>query len=420
MTDGLKPLPRDIAQRFSWTKDARIERVIAALEAVERDCVRFVGGCVRDGFLGVEPEDIDLATTLTPERVIAALKAAHLGVAPTGVEHGTVTAISDHKGVEVTTLRADVSTDGRRATVAFTRDWKVDAERRDFTVNALYLTPSLDLFDPVGGLADLDARRVRFIGDPDRRIEEDYLRILRFFRFSARFASAFDEPGLEACTRLKDGIKRLSAERVGDELTKLLSLPAPAASLAKMVAAGILGEVWGAEPDLETFFRMKAIAPGAPAPLGLAALYGKSGEGVDARLRLSNAQSHRRRAAVDNAARVDRGFDEKSARASLYRMGADAWRDACLLAEASFLARAKTDAARDDALLKLADLPDRWPPPPLPFSGKDALAAGLSEGPNVAAAIKAAERRWIDEDFPPRERAFEIFAEEVRRLISKG
>lgn len=420
MTGELNPLPSEVAQRFSWTRDARIERVIQALEAVERDSARFVGGCVRDSLLGVEPKDIDVATTLTPDRVIEALKAAHLGFAPTGVEHGTVTAISDHKGVEVTTLRADVSTDGRRATVAFTRDWKIDAQRRDFTVNALYLTPALEFFDPVGGLADLVARRVRFIGDPDRRIEEDYLRILRFFRFSARFSAAFDEPGLEACTRLKDGIGRLSAERVGDELMKLLSLPSPEASLAKMAAAGILGEVWGAAPDLEVFSRVKAIAPGAPAPLGLAALYGKSGEGVDSRLRLSNAQSHRRRAAVENALRIDRGFGEKAARAALYHMGADAWRDACLLAEATYLARAKLKAARDDALEQLAGLPDRWPPPRLPLTGKDALAAGLTEGPDVAAAIKAAEKRWVDEDFPPRVRAFEIFAEEVRRLISKG
>ena len=201
------PLTEEQRAHFSWLTAPHLVKVIAALEAAEPHSARFVGGCVRDSLLGAKPKDFDVATALTPDAATAALKAAGLGVAPTGVEHGTVTAIADHKGVEVTTLRADVSTDGRRATVAFTRDWATDAGRRDFTVNAIYLTPDAKLYDPVGGVADAMAKRVRFIGAPEARIREDYLRILRFFRFSARFCETFDAAGLAACAALKDGMK---------------------------------------------------------------------------------------------------------------------------------------------------------------------------------------------------------------------
>lgn len=419
MTRDLRSLPPDAARRFAWVKERRIRRVIEALESAAPQSARFVGGCVRDSLLGLEPNDIDIATTLTPDEVIEALKAARLGFAPTGIEHGTVTAIADHKGVEVTTLRADISTDGRRATVKFTRDWEVDAGRRDFTVNALYLTPALEIVDSVGGLHDLSARRIRFIGEPADRIREDYLRILRFFRFSARLAESFDAAGIAACAAHKDGMKRLSAERIGDEVMKLLSLPSPQAAVSAMAATGVLGEIWGASPQIETLARMKSIAPHAPAALGLAALYGAAGEGLDERLRLSNAHSHRRRAAVANAALIEREWSESAARAALYFMGVDAWRDACLIAEAAFLAGDGDPAARDAAFEALAALPDRWPPPERPFSGKDALALGLKQGPPVATAIKAAEKRWVEEGFPPQPRAMEILAEEASRLISR-
>lgn len=417
MSTRLTPLLPEQRRGFEWTNGAAIRKVVAALEAARPGGARFVGGCVRDSLLGEQPKDIDIATTLTPTETIAALKTAHLGAAPTGIDHGTITAIADHKGVEVTTLRADVSTDGRRATVAFTEDWDVDARRRDFTVNALYLTPSLDLFDPVGGVEDLKARRVRFIGAPEDRIREDYLRILRFFRFSARFAATFDEAGLAACARLKDGLRRLSAERVGDELTKLLALRAPQASLSAMEATGVLAEVWSAPPSIETLVRLKAIDPEAPAPLALAALYGAAGEGIDARLRLSNAQSTRRRLAARNASAIRRDLDEKAARALLYEMGADVWRDAALIAEATFLAASETPAVRDEAFAALRSLPARWPPPVCPFNGKTALVLGVPEGPMVAAAIKAAEARWIAEDFPPYARAKVIFEEEAARVM---
>ncbi len=420
MTDRAAPIDPSFAPHFAWIRGRPVARVMRALLDAEADCARFVGGCVRDSLLGETPKDIDIATTLTPDRAIAALKRAHLGAAPTGIDHGTVTAIADHRGIEVTTLRADVSTDGRRASVAFTRDWSVDARRRDFTINALYLTSALELFDPVGGADDLASRRVRFIGAAQERIREDYLRILRFFRFSARFAPSFDDTGLKACATLKTGLRQLSAERVGDEMMKLLSLPAPQAAVAAMAASGVLEEVWPAAPEIETLARLKVIEPGAAAPLALAALYGAGGEGVDVRLRLSNAQAARRRQAVQNAALINQAIDDARARALLYRLGADAWRDACLLAEAVAMAQSDAPGARQAVFTRLQTLPDRWPPPALPFSGKDALALGAPEGPGVAGIIRAAEARWIAEDFPPAPRAGAIFAEEAARAISKG
>lgn len=403
--------------KFPWADDARVMRVIAALEAREAGAARFVGGCVRDSLLGLAPKDIDIATPLTPDVVMAALSAAGLGVAPTGVEHGTVTAIADHLPVEVTSLRADVATDGRRATVAFTRDWAVDAARRDFTVNALYLTPSKQLFDPVGGVADLKARKLRFIGAAEDRIREDYLRILRFFRFSARFAEGFDTAGLAACASLKDGIGRLSAERIGDELSKLLSLPTPQDAVRAMSDSGVLAEIWEAKVDVKSLDRLKQIDPSAPPALALAALFGADDKGLDARLRLSNAIAARRKGAVANAAIVSALMDERAARAALYRMGVAAWRDAVLLAEA--LKDSAGGDVQDNDLQRLASLPDRWPPPAFPLSGKDVLAAGVEAGPAVAAIIRAAEARWIAEDFPKEARAREIFNEEISKFTSK-
>ncbi len=420
MTIALSPLPPDLAPNFAWIDSAPVCRVIAALEREEAGAARFVGGCVRDGLLGLAPKDVDIATQLTPDRVIAALTRAHLGVAPTGLDHGTITAIADHRGVEVTTLRADVSTDGRRAVVAFTRDWEIDARRRDFTINALYLTPDRKLFDPVGGAADLARRAVRFIGAPEDRIREDFLRILRFFRFSARFAPNFDAIGLAACGALKEGLRQLSAERVGDEMMKLLALEAPQAAITAMSASGVLGEIWPPAPQIETLARLKTIAPAAAAPVALAALFGAAGEGIDSSLRLSNAQGARRRQAIENAGLLSRALGDHQARALLYRMGAENWRDACLLAEAIETSASETPQARDPLFENLGQLADRWTPPRFPCSGKDALALGVPEGPLVAQTIRAAESRWIAEDFPPPARARAIFEEEAFRAISKG
>ncbi len=398
----LRALSPDEERFFGWTEEGAAKTVIAALEAAGAGAARFVGGCVRDSLLGETPKDFDIATTLPPAAVIAALKRAGLGAAPTGLDHGTVTGVADGVGVEITTLRADVSTDGRRATVEFTEDWALDARRRDFRLNAIYLTADKRLYDPAGGVADAKAGRVRFIGKAQDRIREDYLRILRFFRFSARFSAAFDAEGLAACAELKGGIAQLSAERVGDEFSKILALPRASLSVETMARTSIVSEVWRARPRLGVFAAMKALDPKAAAPLGLAALWGADGAGIDAALRLSNADAARRKRAVAGARLIKPDLGEKEARAVLYRLGPDQWRDALLLARAEH-------NAGDWA--KLQGLADRWTPPRFPFTGKHAIAAGVKEGPAVAKTLKAVEDAWIAEDFPPQGRLEELLRE---------
>ena len=405
-TANMTPLDPSKAANFAWADEGPARKVMDALEAAKPSASRFVGGCVRDSLLGVTPKDIDIATTLTPEAVIDALHAAGLGAAPTGVEHGTVTGIADHVGVEVTTLRADVSTDGRRATVAFTEDWATDAARRDFTINAIYLTMDKMLFDPVGGVVDAAVGKVRFIGNAEDRIREDYLRILRFFRFSARFADGFDVPGLTACASLKDGISALSAERVGDELTKILTQEKAPAAIVAMEKTGVLREIWSADADSEALARLKILLPDAPSPLGLAILFGdadhdENGKTIDTALRLSKAQADRRKAALKNAPLISSDMSETDARAVLYRLGVDAWRDAVSLAAAQQRGEAKE-------WQRLRDLPDRWTPPTFPIGGKDVLALGVEKGPTVAKILRIVEAQWIEENFPGESRVREI------------
>lgn len=408
--EALRPLAPEEAARFAWTERPYVKKIVAALEKARAGSARFVGGCVRDSLLGVEPKDIDIATTLTPDEVIKALKSAGLGAAPTGVDHGTVTGIADRTGIEITTLRADVATDGRRATVAFTDDWRCDAERRDFRLNAIYLTTDKKLYDPVGGIADVIAGRVRFIGAPADRIREDYLRILRFFRFSARFSTQFDAEGLAACASLKSGIKRLSRERVGDEFSRILRLPQAARAVEEMAKTGVLAQVWPARADLARLAALKRIAPEAPAPLGVAALWGERGDGVDAALRLSNADAARRKDAISTAARITKTMDEREARALLYRAGAERWRDGLLLARSA-------DDAPEAGWGALQTLPERRPPPRFPFTGKDVIAEGVEQGPAVARILKEVEEAWIAEDFPPRQRLEAILKEKTASAI---
>ncbi|MFQ5564496.1 MAG: CCA tRNA nucleotidyltransferase [Parvularculaceae bacterium] len=396
----LIPLAPEAARCFGWLEESYLQTVVAALEAAEPGSVCFVGGCVRDSLAGAAPKDFDIATPLEPHAVMAALKKAGVRAVPTGVDHGTVTAAIEHKGVEITTLRADVSTDGRRATVAFTRDWTRDAERRDFRINAIYLTPDRRLYDPVGGIEDLRAQRVRFIGAAEARIREDYLRILRFFRFSARFAHGFDPEGLTACRKLKTGIAQLSAERVGDEFSKILRLPAAPMAVETMRDAGVLAEIWPAAPALEALRTIKGLAPDAGAPLGLAALFGEEGRRIDARLRLSNADAARRKRAIAGAARLRADFSEKEARANQYRLGRETFLDAVLLAAAT---SGEAEGWRD-----LIAFSKRMTPPEFPLSGKDVIEAGVEPGPKVAQILKAAEEAWIGEDFPPAARAREL------------
>ena len=397
------------AQRrhFDWLDAPHLKAIVAALEAAAPGGARFVGGCVRDSLLGERPKDFDIATILTPDAVMKALKAAGLSAAPTGLDHGTVTAIADHQGVEVTTLRADVETDGRRAVVAFTQDWMEDAGRRDFRLNAIYLTPDGKLFDPVGGLDDITARRVRFIGEADQRIREDYLRILRFFRFTARFSADFDREGLAACARLKDGIDALSAERVGAETMAILALPRADTALRVMEEIGVLAKIWDAPAFVGRVARLKEVAPSLASPVALAALFDDGGDGVGARLRLSNAEKAIRSNALKGAAKITPDLSDQALRELIYRHGKDIFQDAVAIAYA------REDIGRAD-YDRFAGFVDQWTPPAFPVSGRHIVDAGVAPGPAVAKILARVEQQWIDEGFPDAPRAEAI----VRKLAA--
>ena len=393
---------------FHWLGAPSLKRVIDALENAEAGSARFVGGCIRDSLLAATPKDFDIATTLEPEAVIDALNQAGLRAAPTGIEHGTITAIVDHQGVEVTTLRADVSTDGRRATVAFTKDWSVDAGRRDFTINAIYLSPDGRLFDPVCGVADAAARCVRFIGDAAGRIREDYLRILRFFRFSARFSESFDTAGLAACAELKDGMSQLSAERIGAEMMNIFSLPRATFALAAMQDTGVLEKIWPGEADITAVDRLKAAEPAASAPLVLAALYGERGDGLGTRLRLSNAEKALRSNALSGAAKIQPALDKQAARAMIYRLGKDVFADS-IAAACAFQEIDENDYRR------LKEIVDVWSPPVLGVSGRHIIEQGIAAGPVVATILQATEEQWIAEAFPDEMRVKAILSSQIAR-----
>jgi poly(A) polymerase len=363
---------------------------------------RFVGGSVRDTLLGLPVSDIDLATPLPPERVVELLKAAHIKAVPTGIAHGTITAVLPSGPVEVTTLRRDVSTDGRRATVAFTDDWRADAARRDFTMNALYADPLTgEIFDYFDGLADLEARHVRFIGDPIQRIAEDHLRILRFFRFLARFGDRPDPAGLEACAGRAKDLMALSRERIRDELLKLLVARDAVRVVELMLAHGIfapvLPEIASADPLAQLATR-EAAAGVPPHPLRrLAALLPRDqalADQLGARLKLSNAERKRLIAAA--------APPEGAPKPLAYRLGTDNAVDQLLLS--------------DRPLDEVAQV-SGWQPPRLPLTGGALVARGLARGPDVARALRAVEDRWIAEDFPGEERVAALADEVVAQAL---
>ena len=382
----------------AWRKKRGMARILAALDS-DNGLVRYVGGAVRDDLIGLPVADIDLATRLLPDDVVARLEKARIKAVPTGIAHGTITAVADGQPVEITTLRSDVSTDGRRATVAFTDDWQADASRRDFTINALYADPQTgEISDFFGGLDDLKARRVRFIGDPLTRIAEDHLRILRFFRFHARFGAGDpDEQGLEACTMRANDLMALSRERIADELTKILALDDPTPTVALMIERGILKpvipEIVGAEP-LAALVAAERGAKAAPDSIRrLAALLPPDPDiaaDVAARLKLSNKS--RKRLAL--AAARDPGSDP---RALAYWIGLDGAADRLLLAGRS----------KDSALLA------EWRMPRLPISGGQLIKRGVPQGPAVAVALQAIERDWVAEGFPSGEKWEKIVADRV-------
>ncbi|PLK23230.1 polynucleotide adenylyltransferase [Porphyrobacter sp. TH134] len=389
---------RDLAGA-EWPRRAGLAALAAALGA---ENIRWVGGAVRDGLLGVAAHDVDCATTLRPEDVIAACKRAGLRTAPTGIEHGTVTVILKDGPVEVTTLRRDVATDGRRATIAFASDWSEDAARRDFTINALYAHPeTLAIADYFGGLDDLREGRVRFIGDARQRIAEDHLRILRYYRFQTRFGAALDEAAETACADLAHTLKGLSRERIAAELLALLALPDPHPTIARMRERGVLGVILPEACPAQVAALARLIAAEsaqgfAPDPIRrLAALLPPSpdvAETVAARLRLSKAQRTRLVNAAERTA-----HDSANAKALAYRL--------------------TPPLAIDRLLLEGADARglDRWAVPQFPLKGGAIVARGVTAGPSVARLLQAVEARWVGEGFPQGERIEALLAEELAK-----
>jgi poly(A) polymerase len=389
------------------------------LEALDRDGeeARVVGGAVRNALLGAPPGDVDIATTAVPDEVIRRATAAGFRPVETGKEHGTITVVADGVPFEVTTLRQDVETYGRRAKVVFGRDWGQDARRRDFTINALFASRDGRLHDYVGGLADLEARRVRFIGEPATRIAEDYLRILRFFRFHASYADGpLDPAGLAACIRARTQIETLSRERVRMELMKLLIAPAAAATCAAMTDAGILGPVLGGVPLVASLRRMAAIeaaaglAPHACRRLGaLAVGIIEDAERLAQRLRLSNAEAERLLSMGSGWWHIS-PTDEQAMRALLYRIGDEHFRDRVALAWSRAGSRAS-----DEAWLQMLRLPERWTKPKFRLKAADFLARGLVPGPQLGKALAAAEEAWVAANFPLDQAALAAIADAAVR-----
>jgi len=384
-----------------WLDRPETQAVFAAL-AARGHVGRAVGGAVRNALAGRPVADVDVATDARPEEVMRAAQAARLKAVPTGLAHGTVTVVAGGRPYEITTLRRDVETHGRHATVAFTDDWAEDARRRDFTLNALYCGADGSIFDPLGGYPDLAAHRVRFIGDAAERIREDYLRILRFFRLTADFAEGpADAEGLAACVRERAGLAILSAERVRVEFLRLLAAPRGAEIGALMQDYGLIPAVLGAAPRPTLLARLAAVEAAlghAPDPvLRLAALaveIPEDAERLRDRLRLSNGETAKLARAAGRGADIGPPSPEALARAWLYRHGATAYRERVLIDWTRSVAPPDSDAWRHRF-----ELPKRWRPPRFPLSGVDVLAQGIPAGRRVGETLRAMEEWWIAEDF---------------------
>jgi poly(A) polymerase len=382
---------------------------------------RIVGGAIRNALLRLPVHEIDIATTALPDEVVRRVQAAGWRAVPTGIEHGTVTVLVAGKAFEVTTLRRDIKTYGRKAKVVFGRDWVADAMRRDFTINALSLSADGQLHDYVDGLADLAARRVRFIGDPAQRITEDYLRILRFFRFHAWYGeSAPDPEGLHACIRERAGIDSLSRERIRIELLKLLLAPHAAPTLALMTETGLLGNVLGGVALLASFENMVKVeaAVGIESDpvrrLGALGVWvAEDGERLAQRLRLSNADAERL-TALDRWWRVSPELGGTSARALLYRLGPQHFADQVLVAWS------RSDAsAADRSWRALAELPRIWSAPEFPLKAADFMARGFAAGPVLGAVMRTAEQAWIAADFPTDAATIQAIADRAAREANR-
>ena len=385
-----------------WLKAKETQALIAALDAARPGGSRFVGGCVRNTLMGREVDDIDIATQLTPDVVVKVSQAAGFAAHPTGIEHGTITVVVDHKPFEVTTLRRDVSTDGRRATVAFSESWEEDAQRRDFRINALYADASGAIHDPTGGgLEDARTGRVIFIGDAHQRIREDYLRILRFFRFNAWYARGpIDPSGLHACADLVAGLDTLSVERIWKEVKKLLAAPDPRAAWEGMTAIEARAR---ALPEMDNHSRLRALMdlevdlmiPVDPMVRVAAALEDpEDAISLALRLKLSNEERDRLVAALKPDVKLTSFMSLREMRRAIYRIGNEAFRDRVMLAWAG---AGGEKAQQWRALLAHGQM---WTPPKLPLSGDEVMAAGVPAGPKVGVVLREVEDWWIDADFP--------------------
>ena len=385
-----------------WLTRGALADLLAVLDR-DGEEARVVGGAVRNVLLGHPPGEIDIATTALPEEVMRRAKTAGFRAVPTGIEHGTVTVVVGGTGFEVTTLREDVETFGRKAKVRFGRNWQKDAERRDFTLNALSISRDGTVHDPVGGIEDLRQRRVRFIGDPARRIAEDYLRILRFFRFHAAYGDGAPDPaGLHAAMVARENLRSLSRERVRIELMKLLIAPRAAPILIVMADAGMLQLVLAGVPYAASASNMIAIE----AVLGLeadpvrrlgalAVAVPEDAERVTECLRLANVEHERLASMADRWWRIERELGERQAQVLLYQLGPVGYVDRVLLA----WARSGAEAA-DATWRELANLPERWRAPAFPLKAADFMARGVATGPQLGKALAAAEQRWIAAGFP--------------------
>jgi poly(A) polymerase len=379
-------LPR--LENEAWLKEPRLQAVMRALNA--RGETRVAGGAVRNALLGVPVADVDLATVLLPDQVMAVAKAAGFGVHPTGLEHGTVTVTHQKAAFEVTTLRRDIETDGRHAVVSFTENWREDAARRDFTINAMYCDADGKVNDYTKGYQDIQKRKVKFVGVASERITEDYLRILRFFRFHAWYGKkAPDKVGLDACVSLKRGLKKLSVERVRQELLKVLTAPQAIPTLKLMAETGILGVII---PYTEQWRVLERLPPDAMLRLFVLA---RSPKKLKDHLRLSNEHAARL-AAMVTAPDLSPALNDTERRRILYQRGENGWRDAVYLSLAQ--SKAKLD---DPAWLALLDLAQTWEPPRLPVKGTDLIGVGLHPGPKMGQVLSALEDWWVANDFKP-------------------
>jgi poly(A) polymerase len=375
--------------RAKWLTAPKLQRVFAIVAEAGGE-VRVAGGAVRNALMRLPVADVDLATTLAPDRVTKAFRAKGHAVAPTGIDHGTVTVIIDKHPFEITTLRRDVETDGRRAKVAFTDDWRADALRRDLTINALYCDAEGNIFDYSAGYDDIRRKRIRFVGAPAKRIAEDHLRILRFFRFLASYEGAKPDPqGLAACVRAKSKLRHLSAERVAKEMTKLLAGPQAVPVLKLMARHGVLDVVLPHTEDFRTVSRLPAD------PVLRAFVLARRPAELQARWRLSNADAKRLEWLAE-APRLSPGLRPAEQKRICYMLGAAGWADAVQLSWA------RSKASLDDkAWRRLLLLPRRWQMPEFPVTGSDLIRAGMKPGPAMGRELQRLRDNWIAADFKP-------------------